>query len=108
MAIIANCVTVAFMGLVPRKGDCTPTRNVNLTPELDTFVLSRVESGRYENASEVVRAALRTLEREEREYEAKLALLRTAIDEGDASGIAEDGVFARVRKTLKQLPATRK
>ncbi len=65
-----------------------PTRNVNLTDELDRFVLGKVESGRYENASEVVRAALRTLEREEREYEAKLAGLRAAIDAGDASGIA--------------------
>ncbi|MDQ6706284.1 MAG: type II toxin-antitoxin system ParD family antitoxin [Acidobacteriota bacterium] len=77
-----------------------PTRNVNLTDELDRFVLTNVESGRYENASEVVRAALRTLEREEQQYEAKLAGLRAAIDEGDASGIAEGDVFARVRKTL--------
>ena len=37
-----------------------PTRNVNLTDELDRFLLAKVESGRYENASEVVRAALRT------------------------------------------------
>jgi antitoxin ParD1/3/4 len=77
-----------------------PTRNVNLTPELDSFVLARVESGRFENASEVVRAALRTLEREERVFEAKLAALRSAIDEGDASGIAEGDVFAQVRETL--------
>lgn len=77
-----------------------PTRNVNLTPELDSFVLGRVESGRFENASEVVRAALRTLEREERAFEAKLATLRAAIDEGDASGVAEGDVFAQVRKAL--------
>jgi antitoxin ParD1/3/4 len=83
-----------------------PTRNVNLTEELDRFVLKKVKTGRYENASEVVRAALRTLEREEQEYEAKLAVLRTAIDEGDASGIAKDGVFERVLETLK-LPKTR-
>jgi antitoxin ParD1/3/4 len=82
-----------------------PTRNVNLTEELDRFVLEKVESGRYENASEVVRAALRTLEREEQQYEAKLAALRTAIDEGDASGVAEGSVFARVRETLT-LPNT--
>ena len=82
-----------------------PTRNVNLTAELDRFVLKRVESGRYENASEVVRAALRTLEREEEQYEAKLAALRRAIDEGDGSGIAEDHVFARVRGKLN-LPET--
>ena len=78
-----------------------PTRNVNLTEELDRFVLEKVESGRYENASEVVRAALRTLEREEQQYEAKLATLRAAIDEGDASGVAQGNVFGRVRKTLK-------
>jgi antitoxin ParD1/3/4 len=78
-----------------------PTRNVNLTDELDRFVLAKVASGRYENASEVLRAALRTLEREEQQYEAKLAALRAAIDEGDASGIAKSDVFGRVRKTLK-------
>lgn len=77
-----------------------PTRNVNLTDDLDRFVLKKIKSGRYENASEVVRAALRTLEREEQQYEAKLAVLRSAIDEGDASGIAEGDVFERVRKTL--------
>ena len=77
-----------------------PTRNVNLTKELNHFVLTRVKSGRFENASEVVRTALRTLEREERLYEAKLKALRTAIDEGDASGVAEGDVFAQVRKTL--------
>lgn len=84
-----------------------PTRNVNLTDKLDRFVLGKVKSGRYENASEVVRAALRTLEREEQQYAAKLAALRAAIDEGDASGVAEGNVFARVRKTLK-LPKSRR
>ncbi len=78
-----------------------PTRNVNLTQELDRFVLARVESGRFENASEVVRAALRALEREERLYEAKLEAMRAAIDEGDASGVAEGDVFAQVRDRLR-------
>jgi antitoxin ParD1/3/4 len=73
---------------------------VNLTQELDCFVLSRVESGRFENASEVVRAALRTLERDERIFEAKLAALRAAIDDGDRSGIVEGDVFQQVRETL--------
>jgi antitoxin ParD1/3/4 len=78
-----------------------PTRNVNLTEELDRFVLKKVESGRYENASEVVRAALRNLDREEQLYEAKLAALRAAVDEGDASGVAEGNPFARVRETAR-------
>ena len=75
-----------------------PTRNVNLTPELDRFVLSRVESGRYENASEVVRAALRSMEREEQIYEQKLTALRAAIDEGDASGVFEGDPFEYAKR----------
>lgn len=34
-----------------------------LTPELDRFVLKKVKSGSFDNASEVVRAALRTAPR---------------------------------------------
>lgn len=78
-----------------------PTRSVSLTPELDRFVATKIKSGRYENASEVVRAGLRNLEREEQEHAAKLAALRRAIDEGDDSGVAAGNVFGRVRKTLK-------
>jgi antitoxin ParD1/3/4 len=83
------------------RNTAVPTRNVNLTEELDRFVARKVKTGRYENASEVVRAGLRTLEREERQYEAKVAALRAAIDEGEASGVAEGDVFGRVRKKLK-------
>ena len=36
--------------------------NVSLTPELEQFIAARVASGRYQTASEVVRAALRLLE----------------------------------------------
>ena len=77
-----------------------PTRNIDLTPELDQFVAGKIADGHYENASEVVSAALHSFEREEHEYQEKLAVLRAAIDEGDASGIAEGDihdVFARVR-----------
>jgi antitoxin ParD1/3/4 len=81
-----------------------PTRNVSLTKELDEFVASRVEGGLYANASEVMRTALRLLEKEEREYEEKLAALRVAIDEGLASGVAEPGVFERIREEFG-LPA---
>ena len=38
--------------------------NVSLTPELVAFVAAQVASGRYASASEVVRAALRCLERD--------------------------------------------
>ena len=39
--------------------------NVSITPELEQFVAARVHSGQYQSASEVVRAALRLLMREE-------------------------------------------
>ena len=84
-----------------------PTRNVNLTDALDLFIAKKVKSGRYENASEVVRAGLRALEREEKQYEAKLAAVRAAIDEGIASGIAEGDVFAQAREQLGLPPKSR-
>ena len=40
--------------------------NVSLTPQLEAMIRQRVESGRYNNASEVVREALRLLEEQER------------------------------------------
>lgn len=40
-------------------------KNVSITPELDRFITAQIASGRYQNASEVMRAALRLLEREE-------------------------------------------
>jgi putative addiction module CopG family antidote len=75
-----------------------PTRNINLTPELDRLVAKKVGSGLYANASEVMRAALRLLERDELEQKVKLSALRAAIDTGLASGVAKPGVFDRVRR----------
>jgi antitoxin ParD1/3/4 len=82
-----------------------PTRNVSLTKELDQFIAAKVEAGLYANASEVMRTALRLLEKEEREYEEKLAVLRAAIAEGLASGVAEDGVFDRLDAYIEELAA---
>ncbi|WP_165068929.1 type II toxin-antitoxin system ParD family antitoxin [Paludisphaera rhizosphaerae] len=59
-----------------------PTRNIKLTEHFDRFVEEQVEAGRYQDASEVLRAGLRLLERRTRAEEQKLALLR---------GLASDG-----------------
>src|SRR5580658_2011789 len=59
-----------------------PTRNVNLTNHFDRFVETGVTSGRFSNASEVVREGLRLLEQREREDRAKLAWLRSAAKAG--------------------------
>ena len=56
--------------------------NVSLTPELESYARSKVESGRYRSASEVVREALRLLQ----ERDARLAHLRERIREGIESG----------------------
>jgi antitoxin ParD1/3/4 len=68
---------------------------------LDRFIVTKVEAGRYGNASEVVRAALRSLERDEQQYEIKLKTLRSAIQEGDASGMTDGNPLTRVRSKLK-------
>jgi antitoxin ParD1/3/4 len=75
-----------------------PTRNVSLTKKMDQFITAKIESGDYANASEVMRASLRLLEKEEQEFEEKMAVLRAAIALGDASPDAEEGVFERIRE----------
>lgn len=47
--------------------------NVSLTPQLEKFVAAKVKTGRYTSASEVVREALRLLEREEKSREEQIA-----------------------------------
>lgn len=56
--------------------------NISLTPELEHFVASRVASGLYQSASEVVRHGLRLLEEQERTREAALERLRNQINLG--------------------------
>ena len=58
-----------------------PTRNVSLPEKLDQFITAKVESGDYANASEVMRTALRLMEREEQEYEEKMTALRAELGE---------------------------
>ena len=59
-----------------------PTRNINLTHRLDRFVETEVGSGRYGNASEVVREGLRLMERRKAEERAKTRWLRGAVSQG--------------------------
>lgn len=79
-----------------------PTRNINLTPQMDKFVDTRIRNGKYANASEVLRAGLRALEQNEREDQAKLEALRTALQAGEASGIAEGDVVSEVRERIRR------
>jgi antitoxin ParD1/3/4 len=81
-----------------------PTRNISLTEHFDRFVESSVKSGRYLNASEVVREGLRLLEEKTRQDALKLKGLREAaaagfeaIDRGEFDVVPAEEIGATVR-----------
>ena len=74
-----------------------PTRNVVLTDHQARLVERLVVSGRYQNASEVLREGIRLVERQEAEHAARLRALREAaaagiadIDAGDFRSLAHE------------------
>lgn len=82
------------------------TRNVVLTDTQSALVDRLVASGRYQNASEALRAGLRLLEREEAELDDLRNRLTAHLDQarrGDlAEGTGEDAIrraFARARQS---------
>jgi antitoxin ParD1/3/4 len=79
-----------------------PTRNVSLTDELDRYVEQSVQSGHYDNASEVIRAAIRALKQADLEDQAKVEALKVAIQEGFDSGIYEGDVISDMRALIRQ------
>ena len=56
--------------------------NVSLSPELERLINSKVESGMYNSASEVVRAGLRLIQERDELHQNKLAALRADIKLG--------------------------
>jgi len=59
-----------------------PTRNIVLTNHQATFVEGLVNSGRYQNASEVLREGLRLVEQREAEDTLRLQALKAAVQVG--------------------------
>jgi len=82
--------------------------NIKLTSEMDAFVEAHIKSGQYADASDVISAGLRALDREETEEAAKLQAIREALIEGEQSGIAPDGVFDRVWAHFDKLAAEKR
>ncbi len=76
--------------------------SVSLTPELAGLIKQKVESGRYTSTSEVVREALRLLERADRREAEQIRALRRAWREGIESGDAGELDFASLRQTAKR------
>lgn len=79
--------------------------SVALSPHFETFIRQQVDSGRFNNVSEVVRAGLRLLEEREAEQAAKLQALREAIAVGLASGpdLSEEEVFDELEAKLQTM-----
>lgn len=75
--------------------------NVNLTPELEELVRSKVTSGMYASASEVVREALRLMEEQDRIREAKFGQLRAEVRQGLSSGASEQWDPDAVKRQAK-------
>jgi antitoxin ParD1/3/4 len=78
------------------------TLNVSLTPELSELIESRVRSGKYQTASEVVREGLRLLEARDRarvetaeELEAEIELGLDQLRRGER--VDGEEFFARLR-----------
>ena len=74
------------------------TTSVALGTYFENFVRTKVEQGRYNNASEVIRAGLRLLE----ENESQLQELRMAIADGMNSGLAIEFNSREHLKSLKE------
>lgn len=79
--------------------------SVVLGEYFETFIKQQLASGRYNNASEVVRAGLRLLQQLEQVNEARLGELRKAIDEGFDSGpgIPAEDVFDRLETKFRAM-----
>lgn len=71
--------------------------SISLGNHFEDFIEESVSKGRFNNASEVVRAGLRLLEEEEK----KIISLRKAIQEGIDSGIATDFEPKKFLESLK-------
>jgi len=78
--------------------------SVALSAHFESFVRDQVESGRYNNASEVVRAGLRLLEEEQKRLQLQNEALRAAIAAGLNSGasISAEDVFGCLESKYKK------
>jgi antitoxin ParD1/3/4 len=84
-----------------------PTRNVHLTEHFDEFIESGIGSGRFSDASEIVREGLRLLEEREQDERIKLEWLRAAakegfdaLDRGDFSEMRSEAELASFMESL--------
>ena len=90
------------------ENDSRNFMNVPLTPELEQLVVSKVKSGRYRSAGEVIREALRLLEMRDQVFTLHRDEVRAQIEEGwQAAKRGEladgDDVFDRMDAELESI-----
>jgi antitoxin ParD1/3/4 len=98
------------------EAQAMPTRNVVLTDQQAVMIERLVHSGRYQNASEVLRDGLRLVQQRDAEDKARVAALRQAARVGMADFTAgryrsfadglvlRDHLAARTNKVLGRSP----
>lgn len=83
--------------------------SVALGSHFEEFIREQLDSGRFNNASEVVRAGLRLLEDEEKLRQIRRAELKAAIqagiDSGDAGAIEDVVARSRARRRARAIPS---
>ncbi|WP_417490818.1 type II toxin-antitoxin system ParD family antitoxin [Maricaulis sp.] len=78
-----------------------PTRNIVLTEAQSELVDRLVASGRFQNASEALRAGLRLLERDEAEFDETRERLRRGVEEARAGYLAEGSGEDALRRAFQ-------
>ena len=91
----------------------TATLRVTLTPELQQFVEDKVRSGRYQDASEVIRDALRVFEQGDGRSEDPTLerLIQEGLDSGPAEPLTQrawDQIWAESNQLARALRGKRK
>ncbi|CAN5508000.1 type II toxin-antitoxin system ParD family antitoxin [soil metagenome] len=74
--------------------------SISLGDHFEDFVDDKISTGRFKNASEVIRAGLRLLEEEE----TRIVVLKKAIQQGVDSGLAKN---FNAKKHLEKLKAAK-
>lgn len=80
--------------------------SIALSPYFEKFIREQIDSGRYNNVSEVIRAGLRALE--ERERQRELETIQAAVTAGVSSGKGKEAeaVFNRLNNKYRQMSET--
>lgn len=75
--------------------------NVSLTPPLENYIKTKVDSGMYASASEVIRAGLRALREKDLEVGIEAGIERGLADSAAGRVMSSDECFDDIKKNLK-------